>query len=149
VRGLTPFWMWHAGLFLVGAGTYWLATRWAMGQLGRRLRTSGAARVAEANQYTLIAYAIGGLLSLAAGFFEPGGTLIVLISGVAGSLGGASGLAWGPQLLRDTRVGRPAEPALLVTRDWRWVVAGAVVAVVYVFVLGHGVSLYAHGSANE
>ena len=144
VRGLTPFWIWHGGLFLLGASTYWLATRWAMGQLGRRLRSSGAARVAEANRYTLSAYAVGGLLSLAAGLFEPGGALIVLIAGVAASLGGTSGLAWGPQLLHDPRVGEPAEPALRVTRDWRWIVAGAVVAAVFVFVLGHGVTLEAH-----
>ena len=115
MRGLTPFWIWRAGLVLVGASTYWLTTRWAMGQLGQRLRTSGAARVAGANRYTLTAYAVGGLLSLAAGLFEPGGALIVLISGVAASLGGASGLAWGPQLLRDPRLGEPAEPALHVT----------------------------------
>lgn len=141
VRGMRPFWIWRGCLFLVGASTYWLATRWAMGELGRRLRTSGAARVAEANRYTLTAYAVGGLLSLAAGLFEPGGAFIVLISGVAASLGGASALAWGPQLLRDPRLGEPAEPALRVTRDWRWIVAGAVAAVVFVFVLGHGVTL--------
>jgi hypothetical protein len=147
VHGLTPFWIWRAGLFLVGASTYWLATRWAMGQLGRRLRTSGAARVFEANRYTLIAYAVGGLLSLAAGLFEPGGALIVLISGVAASLGGASALAWGPQLLHDPRLGEPTKPALHVTRDWRWIVAGAVAAVVFVFALGHGVPLDIHRPA--
>jgi hypothetical protein len=145
VRGLTPFWIWRGGLILLGASTYWLATRWAMGQLGCRLRTSGAARVAEANHYSLTAYAVGGLLSLAAGLFEPGGALIVLISGVAASLGGASGLAWGPQLLRDPRVGEPVEPALRITRDWRWIVAGAVAALVFVFVLGRGVNLETHG----
>jgi hypothetical protein len=144
VRNLTPSWIWHGGLFLLGAGTYWLATRWAMGQLGRRLRPSGAARLAEANRYSLTAYVVGGLLSLAAGLFEPGGALIVLISGVAASLGGTSGLAWGPQLLHDPRFGEPAEPALCVTRDWRWILAGAGVAVVFVFVLGHGVTLEAH-----
>ena len=144
VHGLTPFWIWHVGLLLLGAGTYWLATRWAMGQLGRRLRTSGATRVAEANRYTLTAYAVGGLLSLAAGLFEPGGALVVLISGVAASLGGTSALAWGPQLLRDPRLGEPAEPALRVTRDWRWIAAGAVVGAVFVFALGHGVALDAH-----
>lgn len=141
VHGLAPFWVWHAALFVVGAGAYWLATRWAMGRLGRRLRTMGAERVAEANRYTLTAYVVGGLLSLAAGAFEPGGALIVLISGVAASLGGTSGLAWGPQLLRDTRIGEPEDPPLLINRDWRWIAAGAVGAVVFVFILGHGVRL--------
>lgn len=142
VRGLTPIWIWRGGLLVVGGCAYWLATRWAMSELGRRLRTSGAARVAEANRYTVTAYAVGGLLSLAAGLFEPGGAFIVVISGVAASLGGASALAWGPQMLRDPRLGEPpAEPALCVARDWRWIVAGAVAAVVFVFALGHGVRL--------
>ena len=141
VHGLAPSWVWHAALFVVGAVAYWFATRWAMGRLGRRLRTMGAERVAEANRYTLTAYVVGGLLSLAAGAFEPGGALIVLISGVAASLGGTSGLAWGPQLLHDTRIGEPEDPPLLINRDWRWIAAGAVCAVVFVFVLGHGVRL--------
>jgi len=139
VHGFAPLWVWHVGLFVVGAGAYWLAARWAMGRLGRRLRTSGAARVAEANRYSVTAYVVGGLLSLAAGLFEPGGALIVVISGVAASLGGTSALAWGPQLLHDPRVGQPEDPPLLVTRDWRWIAAGAVTAAAFVFVIGHGV----------
>ena len=139
VRGLTPVWVWHAALFVVGAVAYWLAARWTMGQLGRRLRTSGAARVADANRYSITAYIVGGLLSLAAGLFEPGGALIVLISGVAASLGGTSALAWGPQLLHDARLGEPEDPQLVVKRDWRWIAAGAVTAAAFVFVLGRGV----------
>jgi hypothetical protein len=112
-----------------------------MRQLGRRLRASGSARVADANRYSVTAYVVGGAVSLAAGLFEPGGALIVLISGVAASLGGTSALAWGPQLLHDPRVGEPEDPPLLVNRDWRWIEAGALCAPVFVFVVGHGVRL--------
>jgi hypothetical protein len=146
VHGFTPFWIWHGGLLVVGAGGYWLATRWTMGELGRRLRTSGPARVADANRYTLTAYAVGGVLSLLSGVFEPGGALIVLISGVAASLGGTSALAWGPQQLRDTRLGERKEPPLRVARDWRWIVAGAVAAILLVFVLGHGITFVPSGT---
>lgn len=141
VRSFRPAWIWRGALILLGGGSYWLATRWAMGQLGTRLSSSGRARVADANRYTLTAYAVGGLLSLAAGLFEPGGAIIVLISGVAASLGGASGLAWGPQLLNDPHLGEPQELVLSITRDWRWIVAATVAATVFVFVLGRGVSL--------
>jgi hypothetical protein len=141
VRGRSPSWIWHACLLLLGALSYWFFTRWAMGQLGRHLRTERQARVAEANRYSVTAYLVGGLLSLAAGLFEPGGAFIVLISGVAASLGGTSALAWGPQLLHDPQLGKPEDPALVVTRDWRWIAAGAVVAALFVFVLGRGVSL--------
>lgn len=140
VRGLTPPWIWRAALCFVGAGAYWMATRWTISQLGSRLHQSGTARVAEANRYTLTAYAVGGLLVLLAGLFEPGGAFIVLISGVAASLGGTSALAWGPQLLRDPQLGKWRGPPLGIARDWRWIMAGAVAAVFFVFVLGHGVS---------
>ena len=141
VRDRSPYWIWHGGLLVLGAASYWFFTRWAMGQLGRHLRTAGRARVAEANRYSVTAYVVGGVLSLAAGLFEPGGAFIVLISGVAASLGGTSALAWGPQLLHDAQLGKPEDPALAVTRDWRWIAAGAVVAALFVFVLGRGVSL--------
>ena len=141
VRGRSPYWIWHGGLLLVGALSYWFFTRWAMGQLGRHLRAVGRARVAEANRYSVTAYVVGGLLSLGAGLFEPGGAFIVLISGVAASLGGTSGLGWGPQLLNDAQLGKPEESPLLVARDWRWIAAGALVAGLFVFALGRGVSL--------
>lgn len=88
-----------------------------------------------------IVAALRGLLVLFAGPFEPGGALIVLISGVAASLGGTSGLAWGPQLVHDRRLGEPRGQSLGVTRDWRWIVAGAIAAAVFIFVLGHGLAL--------
>jgi hypothetical protein len=141
VRDLTPLWFWRGVLSLVGISTYWLATRWAMGELGRRLRTSSGARVVEASRYTLTAYAVGVVLSLAAGLSEPGGAVVVLISGVAGSLGAASGLVWGPQLLRDSRLGEPLEAPLRVTRDWRWIIAAGLIGPVFVLALGHGVRL--------
>src|SRR5689334_3507052 len=101
VRGLGPSWIWRAILVLAGASTYWIAIRRAMSHLGARLATAGVSRVAAANRYSVAAYVTGGALSVAAGLFEPGGAFIVLISGVAASLGGTSGLAWGPQLLHD------------------------------------------------
>jgi hypothetical protein len=144
VHGLTPAWIFRAVLALIGGGTYWVATRWAMNQLGARLRQSGDDRVAEANRYTLTAYAVGGVLSLLAGLFEPGGALMVLISGVAASLGGTSALAWGPQLLHNPRLGKREEGQPLgIGRDWRWVIAGGVAVVVFVFVLGRGLALEA------
>jgi hypothetical protein len=141
VRGFAPAWVWRAGLIIVGAVTYWFAAKWAMDLLGQRLSSPDSARVAEANRYTLVAYAGGALLSIAAGLFEPGGALVVLISGAAASLGGTSALAWGPQLLHDQRLGASVKPPLIVGRDWRWIVAGAVVVVVVIFVLGAGVRL--------
>ena len=145
VGDLRPPWLWRGALIAVGAFTYWLTVKWAMATLGRRLRASADARVAEANRYSLTAYAAGGLMSIVAGLLDPGeasvGLKLVLISAVAASIGGASGLAWGPQMLRDTAFGAERLPALAVTRSWEWIAAGIVVAAVFIFIIGRGVRL--------
>ncbi len=140
IAGFQPPWVWRMLLVAFGAGAYWAATLWAMDRLGRHLRGSPAERVAEANRYTLVAYATGGVLSVAAGLFDPGGALLVLISGIAASLGGTSALAWGPQLLHDSRLGAPSSTQIHVRRDVRWIVGAALVAIAFVFGLGPGIS---------
>ena len=139
VAPLRPVWLWRIFLTVIGACAYWAVTRWAMDRLGQHLSASPPGRVAEAYRYTLVAYGTGGLLSVAAGLLEPGGVVLVLISGLAASLGGTSALAWGPQLLHDPRLGMPTDTPLRVTRDVRWIVVAALVAIAFVLVLGPGI----------
>jgi hypothetical protein len=140
VRGHEPAWLWHVILMAIGAPGYWLATRWMMDRLGRRL-PGGGSRVAAAYRYTLVSYIAIGALAISGGIFEPGGVFVVLISAAAASLGGMSALAWGPQMLHDRRLGEPPEEPLQVARDARWIIAAALVTIVWVTVLGPGLSL--------
>ena len=140
VRGLQPGWLWRLILAAAGGLSYWLATRWAMGRLGRRLGDAGS-RVPAAYRYTLVSYIAVSVLAILAGIREPGGAFLVLISSAAASLGGASGLAWGPQLLQDTRLGTPAEEPLQIRREAGWIVAAVVVGLAFAAVLGPGVAL--------
>src|SRR5690348_15553402 len=127
VRGLRPTWLWRVGLAVIGGYGYWRSINWAMRQLGQRLYASGDARVGEAYRFTLVAYFAAGCLELVASLDEPGGALIMLISGVAAAFGGTSGLVWAPQLLHSARFGAEKEPHLSVTRNWRTIVAATVV----------------------
>jgi hypothetical protein len=131
--------LWRVGLAAAGGLSYWAATRWAMSRLGARLHSRGPARVSEAYRYTLIAYVTGAVLYVLAGSRDPGGLAILLISGVAASLGGTSGLAWGPQLLKDPTLGPATNPLPPLPRDWRWVAAAALTGVFFVLVLGSGI----------
>jgi hypothetical protein len=140
VRGLKPAWLWRLVLAAIGAFSYWFATRWAMGRLGRRLWGAGS-RVPAAYRYTLVSYTAMAALAIVGGMFEPGGAFLVLISAAAASLGGASALAWGPQLLQDPHLGESPEEPLQVPRDARWIIAAALVALAFVAVLGPGLSL--------
>ena len=140
VRGLKPTWLWHLVFAAIGALCYWFATRWAMDRLCRRLLGAGS-RVRAAYRYTLVSYVAMGAFAIIGGMFEPGGAFLVLISAAAASLGGASALAWGPQLLQDQHMGKPPEDPLQVPRDARWIIAAALVALAFVTVLGPGISL--------
>jgi hypothetical protein len=137
VAGFEPAWLRRIVLISVGAYAYWVVARWAMHELGKHLE---ADRVAEANRYTLLAYALGGGLSVAAGLLDPGGVAVLVISAAAASLGGTSALAWGPQLLHDPGLGTPTGIPLQVTRQWWWITVAAVVVISFLVLLGPGIA---------
>ena len=90
----------------------------------------------------MIPYLVGAALYVAAGLLNPVGPRLVLISAAAASLGGTSGLAWMAQLLRnERRFPPPADPGPGIPRTVPWLAAGALVAILFVFVLGPGVRL--------
>jgi hypothetical protein len=139
-RSLEPAWFWRVVLTSIGGLSYRFATRWAMDHLGRRLEGTSN-RVHSAYSHTLPSYVAISAFAIVAGSFEPGGAFLVLISAAAASLGGASALAWGPQLLQDPRLGASPEEPLQVPRDTRWIIVAALVSLAFVAVLGPGLSL--------
>ena len=80
----------------------------------------------------LIAYFTGGLLYCISGAFNPHGPLLIAISAAAASFGGTSGLTW-----MDSFV--PAGGSQMVRRSVAWIVAGVVVAAIFIGVLGPSV----------
>jgi hypothetical protein len=130
--------LWKVALIVTGGITYFLSVRWSMRTLGAHLHTDAPARVREAYRYTLVVYFAGASLYVIAGMFDPAAQAILLISGVAASLGGTSGFAWGPQQLKKPALVTRAEPIAALERDWRWITAGIVAAAVFILVLGPG-----------
>jgi len=85
---------------------------------------------------TVPAYAAGGVLFCVSGMFNQVGPILVAISPAAASFGGASGLLWLTQFLR--RGEGSAKPAEL-DRSYIWIVAGCVISLIFVGILGPGV----------
>jgi hypothetical protein len=139
IRGWEPQWPWRLALAAAGGLSYFAAVRWAMRALGSRLEETGPARVAAAYVYTLTPYLVGFGLYLAAGLLNPGGLALVAISAVASSLGGTSGFAWGPQLLRDPDIPPASGPVEALGRSWGWIAVAALVGLAFVGVLGPGI----------
>jgi len=134
-----PAWAWRIGLSAVGGAFYWIVTRRAFDALGRLIGGRPSDRYPIGKRFSLVSYATGAALYLVSGLLNPGGLLLLAISAAAASLGGTSGLAWGPQLMRGLRHEPAGETPNRIPRDARVIVSAAVVGLVFVFVLGPGI----------
>lgn len=142
IHGLSPAWAWRAGLTVTGVVLYllivWLAAR--------ELRPLLPAEdwIPAARRLSLIPYFAGGLLACIAGAFNPQGMILVAISAAAATFGGHSGLLWMPflQARHPGWFSGERGNAQPLGRSRGWLAAGAIVAFLFVFVLGRGVSFY-------
>ena len=108
--------VWRPILAILGAGLYYLAARYA-------------ARMFNARRLNLIAYVTGGILYCVSGLFNPHGPLLIAISAAAASFGGTSGLLWMVDFM-------PEGEEAAIERSYAWIASAAVIAIVFVFVLG-------------
>lgn len=141
IAGSPHYVLWRILLAVVGtAGYMFVAVPIALRGLAPFLGTADPERLARAGRLTLPAYLAGGALYVAAGLLNPESPMLVLISAAAASFGGASALAWMTQLLRNRARFPPTGEGLGIERSWAWIAAGAATAVVFVLVLGPGIS---------
>jgi hypothetical protein len=139
VAGWQPLWAWRAGLVVLGTVTYFL---WfvplCLRELLPFLGKDSEFRVRRARQLTLAPYLTGGILSCAAGALNPVGPLLILLSATAASFGGHSGLAWMWTLLYGPRIPSSELQVPAIERNWGWMTAAAVLAIVFIAGLGPG-----------
>ncbi|MEO9037021.1 MAG: hypothetical protein ABI442_16080 [Gemmatimonadaceae bacterium] len=142
IGGLEPEVLWRSGITVVGLISYLLVTKWVFLALDPFVGDARPRKYQHATRLGLIPYFAGAALEVAAGAFNAGGLRLVLISGAAASLGGTSGLVWGPQTLRgETTPSDMLEiPVTIVERSWLTILLAAVVAVGFVAIFGKGLS---------
>jgi hypothetical protein len=141
IAGLPGNWVWRASLALLGGASYFLCVRMMVAKVTPLTGGDPALRYRAANLLMLIPYCAGAVMSVIAGALNPQAKALLLISAVAGSLGGTSGLAWGPQLLRDPHWLASSTTPATIRRHWGWIVAGLLAAIVFVVILGPGLNL--------
>jgi len=145
IDGLEPSWLWRAILAVGGAALYFATTVYLFNALGPLIGEARPERYRRARGLATVSYIAGGALSLLAGFLNPSGLALVAISGAAASLGGTSGLLWGPQMLRGapTAVANapPTDPEA-IPRSWPVIALGGAMSILFVVVLGHGIHFH-------
>lgn len=139
IRGLHPHWLWRALLVAVGASSYYAAVLVVGIGLVRHL---GILREQQGRlrKLTIVPYFSAILLASVAGLLNPLGIKLLWQSALPATAGGQSGLLW----LRYS-IPRGTEPRRTtdnLDRSYSWIIGAVALAVIYVAVLGRGVTLH-------
>jgi hypothetical protein len=139
ISGLPLHWLWRALLVVVGAASYFIAA--VVVGIGL-VRYVGIPRHQQGRlrKLTIVPYFSGILLASVAGLLNPLGIQLLWQSALPATAGGQSGLLWLQYYIpRGTGPRRTGEQ---LARSYLWVGLSAVLALVYVVVLGRGITLH-------
>lgn len=129
--------IWRPSMAVFGGALYFFFARRSATWL-RRFVGSDDLSTARSRRLTVPAYVAGGLLYCVSGLFNPVGPVLIAISAAAASFGGASGLLWLTRFLRD---GAGTEAPVRLDRSYGWIIAGCIVSLIFIAILGPGVRL--------
>jgi hypothetical protein len=139
ISGLQPHWLWRALLVIVGASSYFVAVvvvgMGLVRYLGIPRHLQGRLR-----KLTIVPYFSAILLAIVAGLLNPLGIQLLWKSALPATAGGQSGLLWLQYYI--PRGTEPKRATNTVSRNYVWVVVAAVLALIYVVVLGRGITLH-------
>jgi len=138
ISGLNPHWLWRLLLVVVGASSYFAAA--VVVGIGL-VRYVGIPRHEQRRlrRVTFVPYFSAILLATVAGLLNPLGIQLLWQSALPATAGGQSGLLWLQHYIprQMEPKGSPGQLAL----SYLWIGTAAILGVVYVVVLGRGITL--------
>jgi hypothetical protein len=138
IQGLEPHWAWQMGLVAVGVASYYASMVVVGAEMEPfRPRDEGSPRI---RGLCWTPYFADGILAGIGGLLNPIGFFYVVASALPSTLGANAGLLSLPFLMQRWRRGQQEEPVGPIPRSPAWIAAGAVASLLFIFVLGRGVS---------
>jgi hypothetical protein len=137
IHGLQPYWMWRSGLIVLGVISYYLS----MLLVGAELQPFRGAPAdgPRLRRLCWMPYFTDGTLAGVAGLLNPAGLFYVIASALPSTLGANAGLLSLPSLMHRGKAA-PDESVGPINRSVSWIAAGAVAALLFIFVLGRGLT---------
>jgi len=133
IKGWEPHGVWRVGLIVLGVVTYYAAMLLVAGEL-KAFRRGGMPRRIRGLAWT--PYFTEGVVGTLGGLMNPAGLFYVIASAIPATMGANAGMLSLPGI-----VGRgEGEDVGVIRRDWRWIGAAAVLLVLFIFVLGRGLT---------
>jgi len=137
IRGLQPHWMWRVGLVVVGVASYCASMLVVAASL--RPFQNGGEGSRRVRGLCWTPYFTDGTLAGLGGLFNPLGLFYVIASALPSTLGGNAGMLSLPGMMQMwSSAGQgQVEP---IWRSFAWIAAAAVASLLFIFVLGHGIT---------
>jgi len=138
IQGLEPHWAWQVGLVVLGVASYWASMVLVGAEMEAfREKDGHSPRIL---QLCYTPYFADGILAAIAGLMNPIGFFYVIASALPSTLGANAGLLSLPFVMQHWRRGRGEKPAGAIPRSAGWIALGALASVVFIFVLGRGLT---------
>jgi hypothetical protein len=138
IQGLQPHWAWQAALVVVGVTSYYASMVIVGAQLEPfREKSEHSPRI---RRLCWTPYVADGILAGVGGLMNPLGWFYVIASALPSTLGANAGLLSLPGLMRRWRREHREEPVGPMARSPGWMVAGAAASLLFIFVLGRGLT---------
>jgi hypothetical protein len=134
IAGLQPHWMWRVGLILLGVASYYASMLLVAAKLQPFQARDPRTRILRSVCWT--PYFTDGILATVAGLFNPAGLFYVIASALPSTLGANAGLLSLPSMMWQPNRDEP----LRIRRSVGWIVSGAVASLLFIFVLGGGLT---------
>ena len=138
ISGLYPHWVWRMLLVLLGAGSYYAAVR-LIGVGFVRYVGLPRGQQRRLREFTLVAYISAIVLATIAALMNPLGIQLLWESALPATAGGQSGLIWLRHYIPEATEPQRASGSL--GRSYAWIIIAVILAIVYVAVLGRGVTV--------
>ncbi len=137
IHGLQPYWLWRVGLIVIGAASYYASMLLVAAELRPfQIPGDGWRRI---RGLSWIPYFTDGILAGVAGLLNPAGLFYVIASALPSTLGANAGLLSLPSLMRGQKI-QSDEVVPPLQRSLPWIVTGVVVALLFIVVLGRGIT---------
>ena len=137
IRGLRPHWMWQLGLVLLGVTSYYASMLVVRAKLKAFQSKDKGSRRLRGLCWT--PYFTDGILAGVGGLLNPAGLFYVIASALPSTLGANAGLLSLPSMM-GSRSESEEKQVGPVSRSVAWIATGGVASLLFIFVLGRGLT---------
>jgi hypothetical protein len=139
ISGLRWEFVWRSALVLSGAAICWLSFRVCRAELGRLIGFGGPTARGVAWELVVPAYVAGGIVTVMSGLFSQLEFKLAQLEAAGGTFGLTFWLLLLPLSIPEAPA--PVEHPFMIPRSMGWIVAGALVGLIFIGVLGPGIPL--------